>query len=86
MSEHFWGSNKAFEILANLGLEPLPNVHCIPSARASEKVPVTKDADFSLETLCFDGQRRIEVIHDVLRFMIRSRDLLLSCNVLGFHS
>jgi len=24
MSEHFLGSNKAFEILANLGLEPLP--------------------------------------------------------------
>jgi len=23
MSEHFLGSNKAFEILANLGLEPL---------------------------------------------------------------
>lgn len=23
-SEHFWGSKKAFEILANLGLEPLP--------------------------------------------------------------
>ena len=22
-SEHFWGSKKAFEILANLGLEPL---------------------------------------------------------------
>jgi hypothetical protein len=48
------------------------------------KVPVANDVDFSLETLCFDGQRCIEVIHDELGFMIQSRDLLLNCNVLGF--
>jgi hypothetical protein len=27
MPEHFLGSNKAFEILANLGLDPLPKSH-----------------------------------------------------------
>jgi len=40
MSEHFLGSNKAFEILANLGLEPLI---MLPSGRSP--LYATKSSD-----------------------------------------
>ena len=48
-SEHFWGSKKAFEILANLGLEPLPETSPMSMDRMSRdfvsKISMPEDLD-----------------------------------------
>jgi hypothetical protein len=53
MSEHFWGSYKAFEILANLGLDPLSIVN--KPALTTEKLGdciMVGDEGFRLPVVC----------------------------------
>ncbi len=60
MSEHFLGSNKAFEILANLGLDPLtlgtPGTR--PDARRVSKVRLLSQTSANTEVT----DRRISAI------------------------
>jgi hypothetical protein len=62
------------------------NLQCISLVRVSAKVPVAKDVDLGLETFYFNSERCIEVVHDILGFMIYSWTFLFDGDSHGLYS